>query len=192
MVANSLIILDRDGVINHDSDNYIKSVEEWQPIEKSCEAIAKLTQANYQVAVATNQSGLARGYFNEETLSKMHDKMCALIRQAGGEISTIKYCPHGPNVQCDCRKPKAGLIDQIELELNVSAKGAYFVGDSLSDLQAATKKKCIPILVKTGKGMRTLVKIHNDSTLPDEIRHVAIYENLADFVHFIERDGMVK
>jgi len=108
-----LIILDRDGVINHDSDQFIKSPEEWQPIDGSLDAIAFLTQAGYTIAVATNQSGIARGYFNVQTLNEMHAKMHKLVRQAGGEISGVWFCPHTADSQCDCRKPKPGMVLDI-------------------------------------------------------------------------------
>ena len=151
-----LIILDRDGVINHDSDQFIKSPEEWQPIEGSMDAIAFLTQAGYTIAVATNQSGIARGYFTEQTLNEMHAKMHKLVRQAGGEISGIWFCPHSADSQCDCRKPKPGMILDILDRFQADATKTYLVGDSLRDLQAIASAGGLPILVKTGKGMKTL------------------------------------
>lgn len=151
-----LIILDRDGVINHDSDQFIKSPEEWQPIEGSMDAIAFLTQAGYTIAVATNQSGIARGYFTVQTLNEMHAKMHKLVRQAGGEISGIWFCPHSADSQCDCRKPKPGMILDILDRFQADATKTYLVGDSLRDLQAITSAGGLPILVKTGKGMKTL------------------------------------
>lgn len=151
-----LIILDRDGVINHDSDQFIKSPEEWQPIEGSMDAIAFLTQAGYTIAVATNQSGIARGYFTVQTLNEMHAKMHKLVRQAGGEISGIWFCPHSADSQCDCRKPKPGMILDILDRFQADATKTYLVGDSLRDLQAIASAGGLPILVKTGKGMKTL------------------------------------
>lgn len=155
---NKLIILDRDGVINQDSDEYIKSVDEWLPIPGSATAIARLCKAGYQVAVATNQSGLARGYFSLDDLNAMHEKMTALVEAEGGSFAHIAYCPHGPNDHCDCRKPLPGLIRQIEEALNVSAKGCYMVGDSLRDLQAGQTAGMKAALVLTGKGERTKAK----------------------------------
>ncbi|MCW8887194.1 MAG: D-glycero-beta-D-manno-heptose 1,7-bisphosphate 7-phosphatase [Motiliproteus sp.] len=155
---NKLVILDRDGVINEDSDNYIKSVAEWHPIPGSIEAIGRLSKAGFTIAIATNQSGLARGYFSLETLEAMHQKMISLVEKQGGSISTIAFCPHHPDDNCDCRKPLPGLVDQIEQILNVSAEGAIFVGDTKKDMQVAISKNCTPILVKTGKGQRTLDK----------------------------------
>lgn len=157
-MPNKLIILDRDGVINYDSDEYVKSVDEWIPLPGSIEALAKLTQAGYQIAIATNQSGISRGYFTVATLDAMHQKMINLAEQAGAKIDHIAYCPHGPDDNCDCRKPLPGLIHQIEKALNVSAKGCYMVGDSLRDLQAGQAAGLVPALVLTGKGQRTLDK----------------------------------
>ncbi|WP_210397949.1 D-glycero-beta-D-manno-heptose 1,7-bisphosphate 7-phosphatase [Motiliproteus sediminis] len=153
-----LVILDRDGVINQDSDHYVKSVDEWIPIPGSTEAIARLSQAGYKVAIATNQSGLARGYFDQQQLDAMHAKMTALVEAAGGRIDGIFFCPHGPDDRCDCRKPLPGMIHQIEQAFDLSAERAYIVGDSLRDLQAGQACGCIPILVRTGKGERTLAK----------------------------------
>ena len=175
-----LIILDRDGVINQDSDEYVKSLEEWIPIEGSCKAIADLCKAGYTVAVATNQSGLARGYFSVDDLEAMHGRMNALVEEAGGEIATIKYCPHGPDDACDCRKPLPGLVDQIETELNVSADGAWFIGDSLRDLQAGLTKGCKPALVMTGKGEKTLLKMLT-TEVETEIKQAPVYTDLAHF-----------
>ncbi len=155
---NKLIILDRDGVINQDSDAYVKSASEWIPIPGSAEAIARLYQAGYKVVVATNQSGLARGYFQLSDLDAMHRKMTSLIEAAGGALAGIFFCPHSPDDQCDCRKPLPGLIRQVETALNVSAEGSIMIGDSLRDLQAGQQAGCTPFLVLTGKGNRTLAK----------------------------------
>ena len=171
----TLIILDRDGVINHDSDHYIKSVDEWQPIEGSIEAIARLSRAGYTIAVATNQSGLARGLFSADELEAMHQKMCGLIESAGGKIAGIFFCPHHPDDNCDCRKPEPGLVDQIAEALAVDVSGAIFVGDSLKDLQVGLARGCIPMLVKTGKGEKTLRHL-NDGALPGV--EVAVFDNL--------------
>ena len=177
---NKLIILDRDGVINEDSDAYVKSVDEWVPIPGSCEAIADLYKAGYTIAIATNQSGLARGYFTQSDLDAMHNKMVDLVEAAGGKIATIKYCPHGPDDHCDCRKPLPGMVNQIEQELNTSAKGAWFVGDSLRDLQAGLPNGCKPALVMTGKGEQTLLKML-EADIDDDIQSAPVYRNLAHF-----------
>lgn len=147
-----LIILDRDGVINEDSDVFIKSPEEWIPIPGSLEAIAQLNKAGFTVAVASNQSGLARGLFNQATLEVMHEKFKKLLAEKGGEVATIKYCPHAPDDGCDCRKPKPGLLHQIAKELNADLKMVPVIGDSLRDLQAAEAVSAQPVLVLTGKG----------------------------------------
>jgi len=150
-----LIILDRDGVINLDSDDYIKSPEEWIPIPGSIEAIADLSKAGYTVTVATNQSGIARHLFDEFDLAAMHQKMCALVEEQGGEIAGVFFCPHGPDDGCDCRKPGIGLLKQIESEFGTSVSGAPFVGDSARDLLAAKLAGCRPVLVLSGKGALT-------------------------------------
>lgn len=177
---STLIVLDRDGVINHDSDDYIKSVDEWQPIDGSIEAIARLTKAGYTVAVATNQSGIGRQYFSLQTLAAMHRKMNDLVEQAGGKIAHIAFCPHLPDADCDCRKPKPGLIHQIEQATGLSAKGRWMIGDSLSDLQAGTAAGCKTALLLTGKGPRTQAKIAANSDLIEQA--APQFSDLAAFV----------
>lgn len=160
-----LIVLDRDGVINHDSDAYIKTVDEWQPLPGAITAMARLYQAGWTVAVATNQSGLARGYYDEAELHAMHDKMRALLAEQQAEIGLIAFCPHGPDDGCDCRKPNTGLLLQIAEHYGVDLDGVWFVGDSLRDLQAAVTVGAQPVLVKTGKGQDTARKELPPSTL---------------------------
>ena len=168
----SLIILDRDGVINYDSDDFIKSPAEWEPIEGSLEAVAKLNHAGYRVVVITNQSGIARGLFDIDTLSRIHAKMRRMLTQVGGTLEAILYCPHGPDDNCDCRKPKAGNFIELAQRLRIELKGIPAIGDSLRDIQAAQTVGARPILVKTGKGEKTLA----DGDLPDNI---AVYNDLA-------------
>jgi len=170
-----LVILDRDGVINEDSDDYIKSLAEWRPLPGSIEAIARLSRCGFTVAVATNQSGLGRGLFGLDELEAIHGRINELVQAAGGELAGIFYCPHTPDDACDCRKPKAGLIDAIERELGVSARGAWFVGDSLRDLEAGRAKGCVPLLVLTGKGERTRAKIEGEPLWRD----VRVFADLA-------------
>lgn len=170
-----LIILDRDGVINYDSDEYIKSPDEWLAIPGSLEAIARLNRAGYKVAVATNQSGLARGYFDLATLAKIHKKMHAELAHVGGTIDAIFFCPHGPEDGCACRKPKPGLLKDIAKEFNCDLPGVPAVGDSLRDVEAARAVGAKPILVRTGKGLRTLQK----GGIPAD---VAVYDDLAALV----------
>ncbi|MCQ8896822.1 D-glycero-beta-D-manno-heptose 1,7-bisphosphate 7-phosphatase [Limnobacter humi] len=153
-----LIVLDRDGVINEDSDEYVKSPDEWIPIAGSMEAIARLNRGGYRVVVATNQSGIARGMFDLETLSAMHKKMHDLANEAGAHIDGIFFCPHGPDDKCHCRKPKPGLFEEISARLGMPMEGVPVVGDSLRDLQAGTSVGCKPFLVKTGKGKKTAEK----------------------------------
>jgi D-glycero-D-manno-heptose 1,7-bisphosphate phosphatase len=151
-----LLILDRDGVINHDSDAYIKSVEEWIPIPGSIEAIAQLSKAGWSVAVATNQSGIARGYYDLATLEAMHTRLRELVAEQGGEVGLIVYCPHGPDEGCDCRKPKPGMLRTIAAHYSANLTGIWFVGDSKGDLEAALAVDSQPVLVKTGKGLKTM------------------------------------
>lgn len=153
-----LVILDRDGVINYDSDEYVKTVDEWIPLPNSMKALGKLKKAGYRIAVATNQSGIARGFFSIETLDAMHKKMSDLAAEEGASFDHIAYCPHGSDDNCDCRKPLPGLITQIEGALNISTEECYMVGDSLRDLQAGQAKGMKAALVLTGKGQRTLDK----------------------------------
>lgn len=170
-----LIILDRDGVINEDSDNYIKSPEEWIPIPGSLEAIGKLKSLNYTIAIATNQSGIGRGYYDLETLVSMHEKMQDLTRKHGGAIDYIAYCPHAPKDYCQCRKPQPGMIHQIASHFKHDLEDAIFIGDSISDYLAAKAADVNFALVKTGKGSRTLA----NNSLPEDL---IVHENLAKFV----------
>ncbi len=174
----SWIILDRDGVINVDSDDYIKSVDEWRPLPGSIEAIAALSQAGYRVLIATNQSGIARGLFDIETLEAMHNKLRGLVEAEGGSIAGIFYCPHHPEDQCDCRKPRPGLLDEIERQFHVDLQGVPFVGDSERDLLAARAKQCQPILVRTGKGEKTLRAIAHKAPYAS----LPVYKDLAEYV----------
>lgn len=153
-----LIILDRDGVINFDSDQFIKSPEEWKPIPGSLEAIARLNQAGYRVAVATNQSGIGRGLFDMPTLNAIHDKMHKQLAQVGGRVDAIFFCPHTNESNCECRKPKSGMIEEVAIRFGVSLKGVPAVGDSLRDLEAASRLGAQPYLVLTGKGAKTQAK----------------------------------
>ena len=150
-----MIILDRDGVINHDSPAFIKSPAEWIPIPGSLEAIARLNQANYRVVVASNQSGIARELFDMSTLNAIHHKMHTRAQQVGASIDAIFFCPHAAIDNCDCRKPKAGMFEEIAKRFKVSMKGVPTVGDSLRDLQAGFISGCTPYLVLTGKGEKT-------------------------------------
>lgn len=151
-----LIILDRDGVINIDSDHFIKSPEEWKPIAGSLEAIARLNQAGYRVVVATNQSGVGRGLFDMAMLNAIHAKMHKTLATVGGRIDAIFYCPHAADANCACRKPRAGMYLEIAERFDVSLINVPAVGDSLRDLQAAAAVGAAPVLVLTGKGEKTL------------------------------------
>lgn len=151
-----LVILDRDGVINQDSANFIKSPNEWISIAGSLEAIALLNQSGFRVAVATNQSGISRGLFDMTTLNSIHDKMHRELAIVGGRIDAIFYCPHAADEHCHCRKPDTGMIEEIGLRFSMELNGAPAVGDALRDLQAFASVGCQPILVLTGKGEVTL------------------------------------
>jgi D-glycero-D-manno-heptose 1,7-bisphosphate phosphatase len=151
-----LIILDRDGVINIGSDQFIKSPDEWKPIPGSLEAIARLTREGWRVVVATNQSGLARGLFEMATLNAIHAKMHRAVMQAGGRIEAVFFCPHSAEMDCNCRKPRAGLFVEIAARYSLDLRGVPVVGDSLRDLQVAESVDAWPLLVKTGKGKKTL------------------------------------
>jgi D-glycero-D-manno-heptose 1,7-bisphosphate phosphatase len=170
-----LIILDRDGVINQDSDDFIKSPAEWIPIPGSLEAIAQLTRANYHVAVATNQSGIARKLFDLDTLMRIHQKMHRAVADVGGLIDAVLFCPHGPKDDCECRKPKPGMLREISARLHTDLANVPIVGDSLRDIQAAEQTNAQPIIVRTGKGRDTIA----NNSIPDT---VPIYEDLADVV----------
>jgi D-glycero-D-manno-heptose 1,7-bisphosphate phosphatase len=153
-----LIILDRDGVINYDSDQFIKSPEEWKPLPGSLEAIAHLNQAGYRVVVATNQSGVGRGLFDLPTLNAIHDKMHKACAQVGGRIDAVFFCPHAADSSCECRKPKSGMIREIAERYGMDLTGVPSVGDSLRDLEASVRLGAQPILVLTGKGQKTQAK----------------------------------
>jgi D-glycero-D-manno-heptose 1,7-bisphosphate phosphatase len=173
-----LIVLDRDGVINHDSDAYIKSVDEWTPIPGSLEAIARLCEAGFEIVIVTNQSGLALGLFGPEDLDAIHAALRAAVEAHGGRIAGIFHCPHHRDDGCGCRKPEPGLVHRAERELGVCAKGAPFVGDKLSDIEAARRAGCRPILVRTGYGAQIA---------PDDpaLRGIEVFRDLSEAVEAI-------
>jgi D-glycero-D-manno-heptose 1,7-bisphosphate phosphatase len=173
-----LVILDRDGVINQDSDSFIKTPDEWRPIPGSLEAIARLNHAGYHVILATNQSGVGRGLFEVSTLNAIHDKMHRALAQIGGRIDAIFFCPHAQDANCECRKPKSGLLQEIAKRFNVDLRNVPNIGDSLRDLQAAAAVGAAPILVRTGKGSKT----EREGNLPAGTR---IYADLASAVRSI-------
>lgn len=174
-----ILILDRDGVINHDSDDYIRCLDDWTPVPGSIEAIAALSRAGYQVAIATNQSGLSRGYFTLDTLESIHDRLRSLVDAEGGSIAGIFYCPHLPDEGCACRKPGTGLLQAIESELQQPVAGSYFVGDSLKDLQAGQAMGCKPVLVLTGKGEKTHAQLGAADVALSQPEQVPVYADLA-------------
>lgn len=170
-----LIVLDRDGVINEDRKDGVRHPDDWQPIPGSLEAISRLTQAGFQIVVVTNQSGLARGLLELDTLMAIHRKMHDAVVAVGGHIDSIIFCPHSDADDCDCRKPRPGMLYQIDERLGVDLKSVYLVGDSLRDLQAAMAAGAMPILVRTGKGEMTLE--HNKG-----LDHIPAFDSLSVFV----------
>ena len=170
----NLIILDRDGVINFDSDEYIKSPEEWIPIPGSLEAIARLNGAGYTVVVASNQSGVGRGLLDLSALQQIHEKMARELARVGGKIDAIFFCPHAPDDRCDCRKPKPGLLLEIAKKFHLDLKNVPAVGDSLRDIEAAQAAGAKPVLVRTGKGD----EVARSGKLP---AGVEVYDDLAAF-----------
>ncbi len=176
-----LIILDRDGVINEYDGNYICSADEWIPIPGSIEAIARLCNAGHRIAIATNQSGIARGYYDIDALDSMHDKLEQLVEAEGGCIDFIAYCPHHPDNHCACRKPLTGLLDQIRDHFHLDRlQGAMMVGDSRKDLEAGLEANCQPVLVLTGNGVETALHLET-RPLPD----VRQFDNLAAFADWV-------
>ena len=170
-----LIILDRDGVINYDSPDFIKSAEEWIPIPGSLEAISRLSHNGYRIVIVSNQSGIARRKFNIDDLNAIHQKMMTHLAQFGGSIEAIFFCPHGPRQGCDCRKPKPGMLFDIANRLRIPLKDVYFVGDSQRDIDAAQAAGAKPVLVRTGNG----ATLDDSGNVPIDI---PVYMDLAEFV----------
>ena len=174
-----IIILDRDGVINYDSPNYIKTPDEWEAIPGSIDAIANLTQAGFKIVICSNQSGIGRGLFTMQDLNDIHQKMHRLVDQAGGKIAAIFICPHTPENNCECRKPKSKMIIDICARFNVDdISHVAFIGDSMRDLEAISTVGGIPVLVKTGNGKKTL----NQKNMPE---NTLVFESLADASEYL-------
>ena len=173
-----LVILDRDGTINVDSEQHVKSIEEFHPIKGSLEAIARLTQADYRVVVATNQSGIARGLLDTTTLIAIHNHLQRALGLVGGRIDAFFFCPHAADSACECRKPKPGMLLEIASRFNVSLENVYMVGDALRDLEAAAAAGAKPVLVLTGKGKKT----QKEGKLPPG---TAVFEDLAAFAEHL-------
>ena len=174
-----LIILDRDGVINKDSADCVKSADEWEPLDGSLEAITRLNSAGYKVVIATNQSGVGRGYFSMDELGEMHAKLRLLLAEKGGLIDAIFVCPHTPDDNCLCRKPSPGMVEEIKLRYKVDQPAqVYAVGDSLRDLQAAASAGFKPWLVLTGNGQKTCQDPAFDPTTPTSNNLAAMVDSL--------------
>ena len=174
-----LVVLDRDGVINEDSDDYIKSADEWVPIPGSLDAIARLCRADYRVVVVSNQSGVGRGLFTLDTLNKIHIKMLEHVHQKGGELDAILFCPHAPEADCACRKPRPGMLRQLADRLKIKLYGVPAVGDSIRDLEAAAAVHALPVLVKTGKGERSVELLQRGQH--EGLGTVPVFDDLAGF-----------
>ena len=172
-----LIILDRDGVINHDSDAFIKTADEWHALPGSLEAIARLCHAGWRVVIASNQSGIARGLISAHALCHIHERMQAALAVLGAHVDAIFVCPHGPDDGCTCRKPRPGLFHDIARRFDISLTGVPAVGDSPRDLLASSEAGCVPWLVRTGNGERTLA---DPAALPPGTQ---IADDLADMVN---------
>jgi len=177
-----LVVLDRDGVINEDSPEYVKSPAEWRPLPGSLDAIARLNAAGFTVAVASNQSGLARGYFDTAALDAMHAKFRRLLAEAGGRVDRIEVCPHGPDEGCDCRKPAPGLLERLLRDYGVDPAEVIVVGDSLRDLEAALAVKAKPVLVRTGNGRKT------ERQLSGPLAGIPVFDDLAAFANRMTED----
>ena len=173
-----LVILDRDGVINEDSENYIKSPEEWIPIHGSLESIGKLCQNDFRVVIITNQSGIGRKLFSIESLNSIHKKMNHYLARYGAIIDAIFFCPCNPEKNCSHRKPKSGLFNQVSERFGISLNNTFYVGDKITDIEAAIAAEAIPVLVKTGRGKDEIDR----GVIP---KNIAVYDDLADFVSHI-------
>lgn len=180
-MQTKLVILDRDGTINHDRDDYVKSADEWIALPDALEAIARLNHAGWHVVVASNQSGLGRGLFDVAALNAMHAKMHKLLAAVGGRVDAVFYCPHSPEETCNCRKPLPGLYEQIGERYGMDLKGVHTVGDSLRDLQAGAALGCVTHLVHTGKGEK-LKGLPLPAEFPPGCR---VHEHLAAFVDWL-------
>ncbi len=175
-----LVILDRDGVINEDSSDYVKTPEQWVPIPGSLEAIARLCRSEYRVVIITNQSGVGRGLYTPDTMNKINARMFELLRQKGGEIDALLFCPHVPDAGCVCRKPMPGLFHELARRLKVNLTAVPAVGDSSRDLDAAIAADAQPVLVRTGKGAETAAAIERGEY--ERFKAVPVYDDLASFV----------
>ena len=191
MVHRRLIILDRDGVINRDSDDFIKSPEEWHPIPGSLEAISRLCQAEYKVVIISNQSGIARGLLTFNTLNRIHQKMLEQLHGLGGEINAIFFCPHGPDDGCICRKPLPGLFNELQQRLECDLNGVDAIGDSLRDLQASKAAMANPVLVRTGKGVDTETELAKEPT-KEALGDIPVFDDLAAYVESLRLRGLLE
>ena len=182
-MTQRFIALDRDGVINEDSDQYIKKPSEWQPIPGSIDGIAKLTQAGFRIAVVSNQSGLGRGLFDLSALNAIHNRLRDCLAMSGGRVEMILFCPHAPWEKCACRKPLAGLLDELSRRLGIPLAGLPFVGDSITDIEAGRQVGMDPILVRSGKGQKTLAEF------PERLEGVRVFRDLKQLANNLIASG---
>ncbi len=171
-----LIVLDRDGVINRDSDAFVKSAAEFIPLAGALEAIAALSRSGFLIAVCTNQSGIGRGLLSEDDLNEIHGKLERGVAEAGGRLHGIRYCPHLPEDGCDCRKPKPGMVQTLMRELRVDPSRTTFVGDSIRDLDAGRAAGCRVVLVRTGNGSKAEIEARR-------LGYREVFDNLAAFAN---------
>ena len=171
-MSSPLVIIDRDGVINHDSEDFIKTPDEWQPIPGSLNAIARLYQAGWRVVVASNQSGVGRGLFSEEQLEAIHRRMEQAVEAADGRLDGIYYCPHHPDERCVCRKPQPGMLEAISRDYETPLNKVWFIGDSSRDIEAARAAGAVPVLVLSGNGAKTRGELNG-------VDDVAVFDDLA-------------
>ncbi len=192
MEMTKIVVLDRDGVINHDSAQFIKSPEEWHAIPGSLEAIARLCREDYRVVIMTNQSGISRGYFSIDTLNRIHQKLLDELNHYGGEISAIFFCPHNAEANCSCRKPDPGMFQELSERSKCGLTDVPAVGDSMRDLEAAAAAGAKPILVRTGKGRKTEQQLqrNNIDWLTDI--PIAVFDDLSAYVDYLLRTDRVE
>jgi len=183
MLNQKLLILDRDGVINQESPDFIKSPDEWIPLKGSLEAIGQLSQAGYDIVIITNQSGIGRGLLSADMLAKIHARLIDHVQQHGGRIQSILFCPHTPEADCECRKPNDGMYSELAFRLGISFNNVYSVGDSVRDLLAAQSAGAKPVLVKTGNGKKSLKEIESNPEL--DLQSAPVFDNLAHFADAI-------
>lgn len=176
MALRQAVFIDRDGVINYNRDTYVKSWDEFCFIPGVLSALKCLATSPYAIVVVSNQSAVGRGLMNLQTLECINAEMRRRIQEQGGRIDRIYYCPHIPEDNCDCRKPRPGMLIKAASELGIDLRGSWMVGDAASDVEAAVNAGCQPLFVLTGKGHAELAKIPKD---------VPVFQDLIDVVQWL-------